>query len=251
MATSLNNLASLYKTQGDYARAEPLLQRALAIALGSREPELLYHVQGNLSHLLAQQGQPDAELRSLVDQAHRQFMATLETIKTAFAQLDFKRREELALKRLDVDHRGLVWELHDRGHAVVLVLYVVLEEGLRILLTTPEVQLARSVELPAAELNGEIQALREALQSPRRDPLPAAQALYQHLIAPIAEDLEQARARILMVYLDGALRYIPLAVLHDGQQYFAERHALSIFTAAARDRLKDTPQPEWYLAGRG
>ncbi len=31
LATSLNNLASLYKTQGKYAEAEPLYQRSLAI----------------------------------------------------------------------------------------------------------------------------------------------------------------------------------------------------------------------------
>ncbi len=31
MATSLNNLAALYHDQGQYAKAEPLYQRALAI----------------------------------------------------------------------------------------------------------------------------------------------------------------------------------------------------------------------------
>lgn len=31
VATSLNNLASIYDTQGDYARAEPLYKRSLAI----------------------------------------------------------------------------------------------------------------------------------------------------------------------------------------------------------------------------
>ncbi len=30
-ATSLNNLAELYKAMGDYAKAEPLYRRALAI----------------------------------------------------------------------------------------------------------------------------------------------------------------------------------------------------------------------------
>ena len=41
VATSLNNLAQLYDTQGDYAKAEPLYKRSLAIlekALGSDHP---------------------------------------------------------------------------------------------------------------------------------------------------------------------------------------------------------------------
>ena len=43
MATTLNNLALLYKTQGDYAKAEPLYKRALSIwekALGSDHPNV-------------------------------------------------------------------------------------------------------------------------------------------------------------------------------------------------------------------
>ena len=43
MATSLNNLAGLYSNQGQYAKAEPLYERALAIyekALGPEHPDV-------------------------------------------------------------------------------------------------------------------------------------------------------------------------------------------------------------------
>lgn len=58
MALSLSNLAELYRAQGQYAQAEPLLRRALGIfekALGPNYPDvalslnnlaLLYHAQG-------------------------------------------------------------------------------------------------------------------------------------------------------------------------------------------------------------
>ena len=61
MATSLNNLAELYRVQGNYSEAEPLYQRSLAIrekVLGSEHPSVatslnnlaaLYRVQGNYS----------------------------------------------------------------------------------------------------------------------------------------------------------------------------------------------------------
>ncbi len=96
-----------------------------------------------------------------------------------------------------------------------------------------------------------IQALRAALQDSTRDPRPAAQVLHRRLIAPIAADLEGAGARTLMVSLDGALRYLPLAALHDGEHWLIERHAISVFTEAARDRVVLAPQTDWYLAGLG
>ena len=43
MATSLNNLAELYRVQGQYAEAEPLYKRVLAIkenALGPEHPNV-------------------------------------------------------------------------------------------------------------------------------------------------------------------------------------------------------------------
>ena len=102
------------------------------------------------------------------------------------------------------------------GGDAVLIHYLMLDERLHILLTTPRVLLARRVEVSAATLNREIQTLRAALQDPRTDPRPAARVLYDRLIAPIAADLEGAGAKTLMVSLDGALRYVPLAALHDG-----------------------------------
>jgi CHAT domain-containing protein len=54
-----------------------------------------------------------------------------------------------------------------------------------------------------------------------------------------------------MVSLDGTLRYIPLAALHDGERYLTERYALSVFTAAARDKVRLEPKPTWTVAGFG
>jgi tetratricopeptide (TPR) repeat protein len=54
VATSLNNLADLYRVQGKHAEAEPLFQRALAIqekALGPDHPDVA-KVLGNYARLL-------------------------------------------------------------------------------------------------------------------------------------------------------------------------------------------------------
>ena len=52
MAASLNNLGGLYREQGQYAEAEPLYQRALAIAEKALGPEHL-EVAMSLNNLAA------------------------------------------------------------------------------------------------------------------------------------------------------------------------------------------------------
>jgi CHAT domain-containing protein len=68
-------------------------------------------------------------------------------------------------------------------------------------------------------------------------PRPLAQELYQILIAPIEQDLRGAQAQTLMWSLDGVLRYLPLAALHDGERYLVERYRQVVFTPASLTRL--------------
>jgi CHAT domain-containing protein len=195
----------------------------------------------------AQQARLEA-LRPELDAAKLQFNAALQQLLTAFRTLSTERQAELAQRQLDSDDRGLVREL---GAQVALLHTLVLDERLHLLLTLPEVLLARVAPIGAADLNRQVETLRQALQDPRRDPRPAAQALYGALIAPIAPDLEAAGITTLMVSLDGTLRYVPLAALHDGERYLTERYALSVFTAAARDKVRLPPKPTWTVAGFG
>ena len=53
MAISLNNLAEVYRTQGDYTKAEPLFKRALVIreaAFGPDHPDVAFSLD-NLATL--------------------------------------------------------------------------------------------------------------------------------------------------------------------------------------------------------
>ena len=162
-----------------------------------------------------------------------------------------------AQRNRDVGERGLSnlrslqGTLGSLGNNVVAVHYLVGEERLRILVTTPSIQVARTSAVSAKDLNQKIAFLQSQLQDPRLNPLPMAQELYKLLIAPIAEDLQQAKAQTLMVSLDGTLRYIPLAALHDGTNFVVEKFRLAIFTEAAKDKLKDVPQATWRVAALG
>ncbi len=56
--------------------------------------------------------------------------------------------------------------------------------------------------------------------------LPPAEQLYNWLIAPFLTELEGNQVHTLVFVLDGVLRNIPMAVLHDGKQYLIEKYAV-------------------------
>ncbi|MEM9543003.1 MAG: CHAT domain-containing protein [Cyanobacteria bacterium P01_E01_bin.42] len=58
--------------------------------------------------------------------------------------------------------------------------------------------------------------------------LPHSQQLYQWLIAPIDSYLETQEIDTLLFSLDTGLRSLPLAALHDGEQFLIEKYSFSI-----------------------
>jgi CHAT domain-containing protein/tetratricopeptide (TPR) repeat protein len=145
---------------------------------------------------------------------------------------------------------GLREQLAGLGEDAALLHYLVLGDRVRIMLTTRGKLIARESALAEGELFRQLVDFRLAIQDPDGQPLALARKLYDQLVAPVAADLEAANARTLLLSLDGALRYIPFAALHDGQRYLVERYALSLHTAAAGQAVA-APQAHWQLAGFG
>ncbi|MFA7242787.1 MAG: tetratricopeptide repeat protein [Sulfuricellaceae bacterium] len=204
----------------------------------------------------AKQGLSEAEKsrRSQLDAdakvARQAFDHYLADMMRELGKQDAQRNREVGEKNL-ASLKALQGTLGKLGHGAVTLHYLVTDSKVRILLTTPQIQLAREADISATALNRKIAQLRGQLQSPRHDPRPLAQELYRYLIEPVDEDLKQAKAQTLMLSLDGALRYLPIAALYDGERYLAERYALAIFTEAAKDKLKDMPTAQWSILGLG
>ncbi|WP_111655342.1 CHAT domain-containing tetratricopeptide repeat protein [Isoalcanivorax indicus] len=182
--------------------------------------------------------------------ARQAYQTHLQDLRSAFAALGPERAMAFAEHDLD-SLRALQGTLRQLGPGTVLLHYLVTPERLRILVTTADVQLHRDSAISEAELNRLILAYRQVLQDPRRDPQAPARALYDVLIAPVHDDLQQAQARVLMLGLDANLRYLPLAALHSGERWLVEDYALSIYTAAARANLTAPPRTDWRVAGLG
>jgi filamentous hemagglutinin family protein len=58
--------------------------------------------------------------------------------------------------------------------------------------------------------------------------LEASQQLYNWIIAPIQPDLEAAGVTNIGFIMDSGLRTLPLAALHDGEQFLVERYSLGL-----------------------
>jgi CHAT domain-containing protein len=221
---------------------------------------------------LAAEGKEYGELSRITPEGRAQtqeqryilLQADLITARQEYA--DFLRQLESELPKADTDYavtdltsdvlkslRAEQGDLRAMGHGAVIVHYLTTPQRVRILLTTPDIQLHRDVELTKDALNHRIEDFRQTLQSSRSDPLPSSQALYQALIQPIEEDLQQAGAQTLMVSLPGALRYVPVSALYDPnrKQWIAERYAVVLYTEAARSHLNDKPRMQWQAAAFG
>jgi CHAT domain-containing protein len=195
----------------------------------------------------AEQRQLDAYQADL-DVASRKFDAVLDEIGRTGATAADKTQRAAAVQSTSTNFRHAIQDL---GHSAVLAQYVVQDDKVQIILTTPTVIVAREAVISRQDLNAKVFAFREVLSTPKQNPLPQAQALYQLLLGPIAEDLRQSGASTLVLSLDGPLRYLPFAALHDGQHYVVESQAVVMLTEAAQGSLKDQPQSEWRIWGLG
>jgi CHAT domain-containing protein len=147
--------------------------------------------------------------------------------------------------------QGMMEDLRELPAGTVAIFTLIGDDKFYAILRTPDAEKAYEYPIKAAELNGKISAFRQVILDPKLDPRPLAQELYKILIGGMADDLRQAKAKTLMWSLDGALRYVPLGALFDGNQYLIEQYRVSVMTLAGNSRLKDAPDQHWTAAGFG
>jgi CHAT domain-containing protein/tetratricopeptide (TPR) repeat protein len=166
-------------------------------------------------------------------------------IQALVAQLDASQREQDVLARAE-EFVNLQNNLRAIDQKAVLIYPLILADRLELVLVTPFSAPARyPVSIGSADLNAAIVEFRQALDDSTSDPRPMAQQLYQWLIAPMERDLEAIGAETILYAPDGALRYVPLAALHNGDQWLTETYRINHITAASLQdltlRRSDTP----------
>jgi CHAT domain-containing protein/tetratricopeptide (TPR) repeat protein len=216
---------------------EKIADRITAIAkeYGELDGERLVYPEGKFP----KQARLD-ELEKQRADATLTFQKYLEQIKVEFA----KTSKEKDVAQVDSSLQATLREMKAQRTAVVST--IIGDKRLNIIVTTPDIQRARTVEITEEEVNKLVAAFRSALTSPASgkpiDPRPAGQKLYDILVKPIEGDLAGINADTIVWSLDGTLRYLPMAAVWDRQKgYLAERFTNAVITLASRDRLLMAP----------
>ncbi|NKB56286.1 MAG: CHAT domain-containing protein [Alphaproteobacteria bacterium] len=190
------------------------------------------------------------QLREDLRVAKRAFRAFLANLIKEVEKGSAKRAMEIGEKNLK-DLKALQGTLRTLGDGTVLIHYLITDRKLHIIVTTGRVQIVRTVPVDRSTLNRRVSELAEDFADPYANPIPDAQAIYDLILAPIADDLRQANAKTLMFSLDGVLRYLPMAALYDGERFLVEKYEVVLFTEAAKSKLTAAPPKDWRMAGLG
>ena len=105
---------------------------------------------------------------------------------------------------------------------------IVLPDRLELLVSVPSGLQRVPVTIPANQLIQEVRAFRELLEKrSTHEYLVPAQRLYDWIIRPLEPLLAAHTVDTLVFVPDGALRTVPMAALHDGQDFLIRRYAVA------------------------
>ena len=171
-----------------------------------------------------------ANLRTLLDAMRAAFIAFLSSPEVREVMAEAQRRIGVeAVEIPQLDNIGVKLRELDRNAVVLYPL--MLPDRVELLLATPRSEpIHRRVDVSQGELRAAVFEFRRALLDADADPLPLAQQLYDWLIRPIEPELERLGTELILYSPDDALRYVPVAALHDGESWLIERYRISNWT---------------------
>lgn len=247
---SLQTQLTLTTQERDFVTRYQKLSAEL-VNLGLRRAELLPRfIQDSLSH------DEQAEFQRItadLDSMAQAFYVFLRDLEKRFIETPRERDREYLKAELE-SLGAFQIDLAKLGPDVVALHFLSTNDLLRVIVTSGNPSIPpfhRDSSIGEKELNREIQEYRGILQNPHDDPFSQAQSLYNVLFRHLENDLKQLHAKTLLVYLDGALRYLPLAALHDGTQYVAEQYQVVMLTPAVKQKLDESSAQLWRVAGMG
>jgi CHAT domain-containing protein/TPR repeat protein len=125
----------------------------------------------------------------------------------------------------------------DELRNTALIYSVVLPDKLHILVTTGGGTEHFQISIHSDVLNGMVENLRADLQNSESDPLQSSKVFYDTVWKSIDDSLRRLKVTNIVLSLDGQLRYLPFAAVHDGRNYMIERYKISYITSNSVDLL--------------
>ncbi len=123
---------------------------------------------------------------------------------------------------------------HRFGEDAAFAAYLLTDTHLRVIIATRRGVEEHTVPISAANLRADIGRLLDDI-SARREVKGRAHEVYRVLFAAVDEAATAAGARRVVLWPDGAIRYVPFAALHDGERFVSEKFPVQIYAESATD----------------
>lgn len=265
-AYALNELGGLYLQTQQLAPALKLTEQAQQIAEGINASDIAYQAYWQIGRIRNIQGDTKAAisayslsvkaLKSLrsdlvainrdiqfsfqesVEPVYREFVDLLLQSNPSQENLKQAREiiEALQLAELDNFFREACLEAKpqqiDQIDKTAAVIYpIILPERLEVILSIPGKPLSSyKTPLSKVDIENSIKQMRQSLNPAysNEERLLLYQQLYDWLIRPTESQLANSGVKTLAFVLDGSLRNLPMAALHDGKHYLVEKYSLAI-----------------------
>ncbi len=262
LAWAWGTLGHFHEKRQEWSQAEVWTRRALQLAEAESLGDLGYRWQWQLGRLRQQQGDttgaiaayraavttlnalrgdlvataPTAQFsfRESVEPVYRELASLLLSGRPGPTELAQARQVVESLQQAELTNyfrsdclTAQPVELANVDPNAMIVYPIVLRDRLEVIYEVPGQPLQRFQQpVTVAQLEATVEQLRADLLDPTsQDYLAGSQQLYNWLVRPI---LSNTRATTLVFVPDGALRNIPFGVLHDGQQFLAERFKIAV-----------------------
>ncbi|MEG3938601.1 CHAT domain-containing protein [Microcoleus sp. S36b_A3] len=257
----------LSELQQQHQQAESLTNQALSLAPVFESPDIAYQLlwqlgrirkaQGNTEGAIAQYTQAVNVLSSLrgdlvtvnpevqfsfresAEPVYRELVGLLlaeESPSQAKLKLARQTVESLQLAELDNFFRDACADAKPQSieqidPAAAVIYPIILSDRLEVILSIPGKPLRRyTTNKSQAELETAFRLAKNTIRPAAfpRDRLPAVQQVYDWLIRPAEADLTASGIKTLVFVLDGYLRNLPMAVLHDGEKFLLEKYSIAL-----------------------
>ncbi len=190
--------------------------------------------------------QPDLQFsfRESVEPVYREFVAILlrpvppateptpEALKLAREVIEALQVAELNNFFHTACLQDQVVPLEEVDETGAAVLYpIILPRHITLILSLPGQPLRSvSTEVTQKKVEKTLRKFRRSLERPYTDPrgTELAQQVYDWLIRPIEAELKASDIQTLTFVLDGALRNVPMAALHDGKEYLIQNYSIAL-----------------------
>ncbi|MDZ8053004.1 MAG: CHAT domain-containing protein [Aulosira sp. ZfuVER01] len=265
-AYSLQQLGKLYQQNGQLTDAERLTKQAQKIAQEMDAADLVARTAAQSGTIAKQQGDiksaiaayeiafnhlqflrsdlvainPDVQFdfRESIEPIYRDYVSLL--LQKGDDQSNLKQArlviEDLQLAELDNYFKDACVDTHpvaiDKIDVQAAVIYpIILSDRLEVILSIPNQPLHHySTQLSKKQIENTLKHLYSYMSRGyiREESFRLSQKVYKWLIAPAEERLKSSNVKTLVFILDGFLRNLPMAALHDGDRYLIEKYSVAL-----------------------